>query len=65
MNVAGLSEEKLAELAERRAAAPEADWDGVVAWVEMSLALIRPGGVLALVLPDGKPFTARRGGVDT
>lgn len=49
-----------AELAQRRADAPGLPWDGVEDWVERAYLLIRPGGVLAISLPDGKPFTARK-----
>jgi hypothetical protein len=51
---------KIAELAARRAAAPDHDWNAVDAWIIHALRLIRPGGVLSVVLPDGEPFIARR-----
>lgn len=50
----------LVELTEREAASPDVDWTGVVAYVARSYQLARPGGVIALVLPDGKPFIAKR-----
>lgn len=55
-----IDEAKLAELRARREATPEADWDGVEEWIERSLALTKPGGVVATVLPDGKPFVVRK-----
>jgi hypothetical protein len=55
-----LPEDKLAELRERRAATPDADWGNAEEWVSRALELIKPGSVLSVVLPDGKPFTARR-----
>jgi hypothetical protein len=55
-----LSDEALAELAKRKAAAPDAQWDGVDEWLTRSYSLIRPGGVLSMVLPDGKPFAVRK-----
>lgn len=36
------------------------EWDAAVAWVARSWSLVRPGGVVSQVMPDGKPFTAKR-----
>lgn len=55
-----LPEDKLAELRERRAATPDAGWGDAEEWIGRALELIKPGGVLSVVLPDGKSFTARR-----
>lgn len=52
------------ELDARRAAFPGADWDAVEAWIERTYELTRPGGVVSMMLPDGKPFTARKPMVD-
>ncbi len=60
MGADALNQRMKDELAERRAAAPEVDWTGVDEWIERSYSLIRPGGVVSLVLPDGKPFTGRK-----
>jgi len=55
-----MNQEKIEELAERRAAAPHAEWSGVEEWIEQSLLLARPGGVVSIVLPDGRPFVVRK-----
>jgi hypothetical protein len=35
-------------------------WDAAWVWVRRSLQLTRPGGVLSMVLPDGRPFIVVR-----
>lgn len=55
-----MEHDKIKELARRRAANPENDWSDVAVWIERSLALTKPGGVLSIILPDGKPFTVRK-----
>lgn len=55
-----LPEDKLAELRARREATPHLGWDGVEPWIRQSLALLKPGGVTSLLMPDGKPFTVRK-----
>lgn len=49
---------------QRREASPDVDWEGVYEWVARAYDLTRPGGVIALVLPDRRPFTARKPRVD-
>lgn len=55
-----MKKDKLDELHQRRDATPDRNWTGIEEWVTRSFSLLRPGGVLSLVLPDGKPFTARK-----
>ena len=56
-----MDQEKLDELAERRRVAGAGEeWDGVQKWIVRSYELLSPGGVLAQVLPDGKPFTVTK-----
>jgi hypothetical protein len=55
-----MTQTMLDELAARRAAAPDLDWDTAEAGVRRSYELLRPGGMLGLILPDGKPFIARK-----
>lgn len=57
-----LDNEKRAELKARRDAMPLLPWDGVDAYIEHAMTLVRPGGMMAVVLPDGKPFFAQRPG---
>jgi hypothetical protein len=57
-----LPEDIKTKLRERREADtggdPEA-WEAVEPWMARSLALVKPGGVVSVVLPDGMPFAAR------
>lgn len=55
-----MNQEKIDELRERREARPDLDWSGVEEWIARSFELLRPGGVLSLALPDGRPFVARK-----
>jgi hypothetical protein len=55
-----MNQEKIDELAARKAAAPDVDWAGVEEWIDQSMSLIKSGGVMCIVLADGKPFTARK-----
>lgn len=55
-----LSQDKQDELRRRREAAPHLPWDGVESYIDFAATLVRPGGVLSVVLPDGQPFTATR-----
>jgi hypothetical protein len=55
-----MNQEQIDELAARRAARPDLDWDAIEAWIGRSLSLLKPGGVLSLALPDGKAFVARK-----
>lgn len=59
-----MNPEKRRELDERKAACPDEDWSQAEQWIERSLELSRPGGIVSLVLPDGLPFVARKEGPD-
>jgi hypothetical protein len=58
-----LPDDVLMKLRDRRGAhlgGSQAQWDDAETWVARSLALTRPGGIVSMVLPDGRPFNVRR-----